>query len=40
VACNVLADSSARSTARDCTDAQPAVGTMREPRPATGQKTP
>jgi len=43
LACSVLADSSPKkgaSGARDCTDAQPAVGTLREPRPATGQKTP
>ena len=44
VACTVLADSSSRNGAtggaRDCTDAKPAVGTMREPNPAAGQKTP
>lgn len=43
VACTVLADSSSgrsTSSARDCTDAQPATGTMREPQHPTGQKTP
>lgn len=42
VACGVLADSSRQgaSAARDCTDAQPATGTAREPNPGTGQKKP
>lgn len=43
VACTVLADSSSgrsTSSARDCTDAQPATGTMHEPQHPTGQKTP
>lgn len=44
VACSALADSAKKSgasgSAKDCADAQPGEGTMREPQLPTGQKKP
>jgi len=40
VACNVLPDSAASGSAKDCTDAKPGHDRMREPKLPSGQKTP